>query len=346
MKVALVHTTLPNPARGMEGGVTFYVHRLANHLVRAGHDVTVFSVDPAPPDAEYEVRPLPAPAWATSGFVGRMLALPWFLYRLPRHEFDVIHTHGDDSFFWSRRRIRSLHGSALGELRSAVSWRRRLGQALLYPLELLSAVTAARAIVQSETTRRHFPFVKSFVPYSVDVERFRPGPKSAVPSILFVGSLRGRKRGELVVQEFMRVVRPALPDAELWMAADRDVEAAGVVNLGKVYDEQRFAKLFGEAWLFCMPSTYEGFGLPYVEALAAGTPVVTTSNPGAEEILAGGRGGLIVPESLLGAALLELLESPDRREALQAAGLERAQDFAWDRATTRLTSIYREVAGG
>src|SRR6202022_1585291 len=56
VKVALIHTTLPNPARTWDGGVTFYVHRLANQLSVAGHDVTVFSADPAPPDARYTVR--------------------------------------------------------------------------------------------------------------------------------------------------------------------------------------------------------------------------------------------------------------------------------------------------
>jgi glycosyltransferase involved in cell wall biosynthesis len=346
VKLAMVHTTLPSSTRGKEGGVTYYVHRLANQLVARGHELTVFSADPAPPDATYAVRPLRAPQWATAGFVGRTFALPWFMYRIPRHSFDVIHTHGDDSFFWTPKRVRSLHGSALGELRSATSWRRRLGQAVLYPLELLGGVTARRALAHSETTRRHFPFIRDVVPYATDMDVYHAGPKSPEPTVLFVGTLGGRKRGRLVLQQFQQVVRPALPNAKLWMVAEEPVDAPGVVSVGKVESEQRMAELFRSAWVFCMPSTYEGFGLPYVEAIASGTPVVTSSNPGAEEILGGGRGGLIVPDAEIGQALLQLLTSESRRSGLAAAGLERARYFSWDAAIDRLEAIYREVAMG
>lgn len=341
----MVHTTLPNPARGKEGGVTYFVHRMANQLAASGHELTVFSADPAPPDARYEVRPLPAPRWATDGFVGRSFALPWFMYRIPLDRFDVVHTHGDDSFYWTRKRVRSLHGSALGEFRSATSWKRRLGQAVLYPLELLGGATARRAIAHSESTRRHFPFIKDVIPYATDMSLYHPGAKSADPTVLFVGTLGGRKRGRLVLEQFEEVVRPALPNAKLWMVADEPVERPGVVSLGKVGSEERMAELYRSAWVFCMPSTYEGFGLPYVEAIASGTPVVTSSNPGAEEILGGGRGGLIVPDAEIGQAILQLLTSDARRKELAAAGVERARDFSWEAAIAGLDRIYREVAG-
>jgi glycosyltransferase involved in cell wall biosynthesis len=341
----MIHTTLPNPSRGWDGGVTFYVHRLANQLAASGHDITVFSADPAPPDARYRVCPLPAPHWAARGFLGRTFALPWYMYRIPRDKFDVIHTHGDDAFFWTRKRVRSLHGSALGEMRSATSWKRRLGQAILYPLELLGSATARRAIAQSETTRRDFPFVREVIPYATDLTLFHPGVKSASPTILFVGTLGGRKRGRLVLDQFQEVVRPSLPDAELWMVAAESVEAPGVVNLGKIDNEERMAELYRSAWVFCMPSTYEGFGIPYLEAIASGTPVVTSSNRGAEEILAGGRGGLIVRDSEIGQAILQLLTSDVRRKELAAAGVERSRDFSWEAAIAGLDRVYREVMG-
>lgn len=341
----MVHATLPSSTRGKEGGVTYYVHRLANQLAASGHDLTVFSADPAPPGARYAVRPLPAPRWATAGFVGRTFALPWFMYRIPRDGFDVIHTHGDDSFFWTPKRVRSLHGSAWGEMRAATSWKRRLGQAVLYPLELLGGVTARRALAHSETTRRHFPFIHDLIPYATDMSVYHPGPKSTEPTILFVGTMGGRKRGRLVLQEFEEVVRPALPHAKLWMVADEPVDAPGVTSFGKVESEERMAELYRSAWVFCMPSRYEGFGLPYVESIASGTPVVTSLNPGAEEILDGGRGGLIVPDPAIGQTLLQLLTSQSRRSELAAAGLERARDFSWEIALARLEVVYQQVAG-
>jgi glycosyltransferase involved in cell wall biosynthesis len=128
------------------------------------------------------------------------------------------------------------------------------------------------------------------------------------------------------------------------MVAEDSVDAPGVVNLGKVDNEERMAELYRSAWVFCMPSTYEGFGIPYLEAIASGTPVVTSSNPGAEEILAGGRGGVIVPDSEIGRAILELLTSEAKRNALAIAGVERANDFSWEAAIARLDRVYHEVA--
>jgi glycosyltransferase involved in cell wall biosynthesis len=146
------------------------------------------------------------------------------------------------------------------------------------------------------------------------------------------------------LEQFQETVKPSLPDAQLWMVAAESVEAPGVVNLGKVDNEERMAELYRAAWVFCMPSTYEGFGIPYLEAIASGTPVVTSSNPGAEEILAGGRGGMIVPDSEIGRAILELLTSDAKREGLAAAGVKRANDFSWKAAIAELDRVYRDIA--
>ncbi len=78
--------------------------------------------------------------------------------------------------------------------------------------------------------------------------------------------------------------------------------------------------LFQQAWVFCLPSTYEGFGVPYLEALAAGTPVVATKNPGACEILRDGEFGIIAPDADLGPVLSRLLAD---RPAARGVGAQR-----------------------
>jgi glycosyltransferase involved in cell wall biosynthesis len=92
-----------------------------------------------------------------------------------------------------------------------------------------------------------------------------------------------------------------------------------------------------------LPSAYEGFGRPYVEALASGTPVVATPNPGAIEVLAHGRYGEICDPVDLGATLVRLLGDNDRRRELAREGLARARDFDWNRVTRDYVEVYLNV---
>jgi glycosyltransferase involved in cell wall biosynthesis len=117
---------------------------------------------------------------------------------------------------------------------------------------------------------------------------------------------------------FERDVRNAIPNCELWMVcedAPDTLHSAGIRLLGRVSDEE-LAKLYGRAWVFCLPSTYEGFGIPYVEAMASGCPVVATPNSGALEVTLNGALGVLADDDRLGEALVEILRSPLERERL------------------------------
>jgi glycosyltransferase involved in cell wall biosynthesis len=197
------------------------------------------------------------------------------------------------------------------------------------------------AVANSHATRRYFPSVQRVIPIGVDLACFRPhGPRSPQPSILFVGTLRGRKRGAQLVQAFARVVRPALPEAELWLVSEAGVDVPGTRYFAKP-DTAALAELYRRAWVFCLPSAYEGFGIPYVEALASGTPVVATPNDGACEILADGQYGILTDLNHLGTALLDLLRDPPRRAALAARGLNRAPEFALERVVEEYEKLFR-----
>jgi glycosyltransferase involved in cell wall biosynthesis len=92
-----------------------------------------------------------------------------------------------------------------------------------------------------------------------------------------------------------------------------------------------------------MPSAYEGFGVPYVEAMASGTAVVTTPNPGAMEVLQDGVYGEICTPEALGQAINALIGDTDRREAFVQRGLLRARDFDWDTIAGRYELAYANV---
>jgi glycosyltransferase involved in cell wall biosynthesis len=131
-----------------------------------------------------------------------------------------------------------------------------------------------------------------------------------------------------------------VPTAQLWFVCDDVVKLPGVHHFANLPIES-LADLYRQAWLFCLPSSYEGFGRPYAEAMAAGTPVVTTPNAGAREVLADGRYGVITSPTRLGEILIALLTNPPEREYLAAAGLARAQDFDWEYVVSEYEDLYR-----
>jgi glycosyltransferase involved in cell wall biosynthesis len=163
-----------------------------------------------------------------------------------------------------------------------------------------------------------------------------------LPTVLFVGTWLGRKRGAALADAFVASVRPAVPNAQLLMVT-QDAPAdpgPGVRILGRL-DDQALADAYRRAWVFCLPSDYEGFGIPYAEALASGTPVVATPNLGAKYVLDDGRAGVLVDLPDLGPTLVALLEDSDRRTRLRVAGLARAQELSLSSVVDRYEEIYR-----
>jgi len=124
------------------------------------------------------------------------------------------------------------------------------------------------------------------------------------------------------------------------MVSDR-CEPSPQVRWFEVPSDAELLDLFRRAWVFCLPSSYEGFGIPYIEAMAAATPVVATPNPGSRMILEEGACGLLVADDELGPALLRLLEEPGLRARLVEAGRTRVRDFAWDRVVEAHERAYR-----
>ena len=113
----------------------------------------------------------------------------------------------------------------------------------------------------------------------------------------------------------------------------------GVEVLGRLSVEE-LADRYRRAWIFCLPSSYEGFGVPYIEAMASGTPVVATPNLGACEVLADGKFGLIVEPEELGRAIVSLLQDAPRLARMREIGLQRARDFSWDTILQQYESLY------
>jgi phosphatidylinositol alpha-mannosyltransferase len=239
-----------------------------------------------------------------------------------------------------------MHGSARGEAQHATSVGRAVLQWGVYLQELLTAFLSPAGVVGvSKNTQRDNPFVRRIILNGVDTEIFHPRPagKSAHPSIVFVGALDGRKRGAFLLEIFERFIRPAFPNAELTFVGPQGALQEGVTYVTGVSDD-RLAELYRRAWLCAAPSTYEGFGLPYLEAMACGTAVVATPNPGSREVMGEDYPGL-VEDAAFAPTLLKLLGDEGARRTLEAAGIRRAAAFSLDSMIDQYEALLSDLRG-
>jgi glycosyltransferase involved in cell wall biosynthesis len=199
-------------------------------------------------------------------------------------------------------------------------------------------------LTHSERTRRDLVSVYGIreekvvvVPHGVD-PIFRPAAHRRGGYALTVGVVT-RRKNPLVAAEAARAAGLPLvvagPVGDTILAAElarRGVQVTGYVESGEL------ARLYRDAECLLFPSRFEGFGLPVVEAMASGTPVVCADEPALREV--GGDAALFATDESFGEAVRLALADQER---FAAAGLERARLFSWEAAAQRTLDVYREV---
>lgn len=324
------------------------MHRLANALAAEGEcDVTVFSLTACPLDARYHHRQLfKRWNWLRCSAVGRLVVLPLLLNFVRFKDYHLLHLNGDDWFYLRRPRLslRTFHGSALWEARTATSRKRRLAQSLLFPLEKLSARLCRVSLALGGTERGPYRATRR-VDTGVDRTVFHPGPKASNPRILFVGTWEGRKRGRFLYELFLRDILPEFPEAQLCMVSDHCPRHPQVIT-EQFPDDTILAQRYREAWVFAYPSIYEGFGIPYAEAMASGTAIICSPNSGADYVLDQGQYGVIAADKDFAAQLRELLQNEAQRNMLARRGRERSKAFSWPVVAAQHREIYRQAICG
>jgi glycosyltransferase involved in cell wall biosynthesis len=175
--------------------------------------------------------------------------------------------------------------------------------------------------------------------------------------ILYVGTLEPRKNlGRLVralkrVREEGRRHHLVMVGEVGWMMEGfaQEIEELGledVVHLTGFVPTEDLPGLYSLATVFAFPSLYEGFGLPPLEAMACGTPVLTSNNSSLAEVC-GEAAYLVEPqdEDALVEGLRRLLGDAELRLELARRGVERARSFSWERAAEETAAIYSQVLG-
>jgi phosphatidylinositol alpha-mannosyltransferase len=342
LRLAIFHSSLPSADRKV-GGVEASVHRLATTFAaNPAVDVTVLSCGSKPPEANYRFKQIFP--FTLRHRLARLFLLPFLLNFLDFRNFDVVHLHGDDWFWFWRRvpTVRTMHGSALREAQNATRLPRKLIQYIVYPLEQLSVWLASLSVAVGRDTKRLYG-CNEIVGNGVDLVKFKARTKAATPTIVYIGLWEGRKRGQFAHKVFIEQVLPRFPDAKLHMISDRtDAHPSVILHIHP--DDATLAALLAEAWVFCYPSVYEGFGIPYIEAMAAGTAIVTSQNAGAAEVLQDGRYGIISDDKAFAENLMRVLENTELRKGFEARGLERAQEFSSEAIAERYLQLYSQAA--
>lgn len=208
-----------------------------------------------------------------------------------------------------------------------------------------SARRADRLIAVSERTKEDLADLYGIpedevavIPHGVDPV-FSPGQRLGEGGyLLVVGAVQRRKDPRAAVDAGNELGIPVVlvgPEREPALA--RELRGLGAELRGYV-DHEVLAELYRDATALVVPSRYEGFGLPVLEAMASGTPVVAAPDPALVEVA--GDAAVFADQGDLSGAILHAL---DRRQALREAGFLRVTRFSWAGAAKRTADVYREL---
>lgn len=374
--VPRVAITLTQTAHRVPGGTSTSVRRLARALAATGeveltavlargdlrHPRSVLGRDPAqelPERVAVSTMPLPLPvlydAWARSGrpLVARAAG-----------PLDLVHVTvplrvgvGDvpmvatvhDLFPLTRPAESTRRGERL--MVAGLEWILRNARAVMVPSATVADACAQRGLAPAKITvvpwGTEIPSVGSR-----DVAAVRRRHGLAGSYVLFVGTVEPRKNLEGLIAAVARLDRPDLTLALVgppgWGRGPDDALAGlatPVARLGHVPDSD-LAALYAGAAVVCYPSFEEGFGLPVLEAMAAGAPVVTSAGTATADV-AGDAAVLVDPHDVqsIAAGLASVLDDEVLAERLRAAGRQRAAQHTWAAAADLTVEVYRSAVG-
>ena len=189
-----------------------------------------------------------------------------------------------------------------------------------------------------------------------EIQRVRERYQLYDPFVLYAGNIKPHKNLERLIEAFHTLRKNGFEHVKLLIIGDEISKYATLrraVHRYKLHHHVRFlgfvsdktlACLYRLAGVFVFPSLYEGFGLPPLEAMASGTPVITSNVSSLPEVV--GDAALLIdpyePDAIY-EAMRRVLTEPELAASLRARGLERVRQFSWERSIRRVHQIYHEV---
>lgn len=346
------------------GGVQAHVLDLAAALQNLGHAVDVLApaVDAVPAFVTSAGRALGVPY---NGSVARVTFGPVTYARVRRwlaeREFDVLHLHEPTTISISVLALLAAQGPIVATFHTSTERSRALiafGGMLRPLMEKVTARIAVSAMARRVQVE-HLGGDATEVPNGVDVARYAHGPdlpgRRAGPTVGFLGRFDEPRKGFPVLLDAVRMLARTRPDVRLLVVGRGDEaalrrqvgpELSDRIDLLGAADETTKAAALRAMDLYCAPNLGgESFGMVLLEAMAAGTPVVASDMEAFRAVL--GRdpqAGALVPTgdpAALAATLGSLLDAPDERARLVAAGRARAAQFDWPVVAAEVLQVYR-----
>lgn len=350
------------------GGISQYTVRLINALagLRTGHDILVLESQKMGNDFPWpdEVRRVKMITPPHNRF--EQITLPMELLRIPA---DLLHSPDFiPPFRYRSRSVITIHDLAFlrfphllttesasyyGQINKAV---KRADQIIAVShstsqdiLDLLDVDPQKVTVVYSAAAPECRPLT--------DTEKQERRKRLGLPDrfVLFVGTLEPRKNLPTLLEAFLRVwqehrVPLVVVGGKGWlyervfMTLERLRFTEEQVHLVGTVPSRQLADYYGCATCLVMPSLYEGFGLPALEAMACGTPVVVSNVSSLPEIV-GDSGLQVSPEDVegLAEALIRLLADHELRRKLGEMALRRAASFSWDRTARETLAVYQRA---
>jgi len=290
---------------------------------------------------------------------------------LSRNSFDLFHGTNYEVPFWSRRpSVVTIHDVSLFLHPEAHERRlvRRARWRLPLMVRLASRIITPTRSVKSEVCEK----------FGIDPDKVVVTPEAPRPAfkrregaqvvelckrlgirddfILFVGTVEPRKNLHRLVEAFDRVLRTTSLSPQLVIAGGRGwlmdnftavIRQKGLEDHvclpGYLHDEDLCA-LYSSCKALVYPSLYEGFGLPPLEAMACGAPVITSNIPAITETVETAA-RIVDPCDVddLSKAIVEILSDEKMREHLSQAGAERVKNFTWEQTAMKTLEVYRQV---
>ena len=367
MRIAFLDSWLQDVAEG--SGTAAAIGGLAGALIARGHTVE---------------RLVPEGAWPRNLLLRRL----WFNLSLPRRlaategRYDLVVGFDIDGFRVAHRcpvpYVCCIKGVLAEESRCESGWPRLM----LWGLSRLERLNARRAPLVLSTSRYCCERIEAhygvpaerlrLVPEGIDVGLWNPAGEDAAAlagldaarephTVLCVARQYPRKRVADLITAFAAVCA-RLPSARLVVIGDGPEHGALVAQvarlglegqvrlLGALADDGAVRDWYRRSAVFCLPSIQEGFGIVFLEAMASGLPVVSTTATAIPEVVPHGKAGLLVPPrdpEALAEALLKLLTDPEVQARCRAYGREHVGPFSWDRVAERfLQAVSPQVPAG
>lgn len=296
---------------------------------------------------------------------------PYLVRKLRSYKLDAIHNPTQIPTFF---KVKQKYILTLHDITPFIfSEEHRFGRPLIYKIFFPRTLkTADKIIADSNSTKKdlinyfNVPEEKIRVILLAADEKFKPLNKEEInevkqkyylnfPFILYVGTLEPRKNTPSLIRAFYKIKKKnpqhklvitgkkGWKYKEIFETIDKLNLQKDVVFTGYVSDEDLPA-LYNAADLFVYPSLYEGFGLPPLEAMACGCPVITSNTSSLPEVV-GDAGIMINPHDVngLAKAMYEVLTNESLGEDKIKKGLERAKMFSWEKCARETLKVYEEV---